>query len=730
LLPTAPIDTVEPQTIRRGFSVRGWAIFGAALAVFALAASMASAQTPARPLIDTAIDENDLVPLEGNTRPEATPFNDRGPVADSLPLEHLFLQLRRPAEREAALDQYIDGLTDPASPNYHRWLSASQVGTLYGPAPQDVATVTHWLAAHGFTVNLVYPNGMTIDFSGTAGQVREAFHTSIHNIEIDGESHIANMSDPQIPAALAPAVVGPVSLHDFHGKPAGHILPNFTVGSCGLDGSTLSSTCYFVTPQDLETIYDFRPVYSGGNRGKGQTIALIEDSDIYSRNDWTKFRQLFGLSGYAGTLTQTHPAPNGGGSNCSDPGANGDDFEATLDTEYASAAAPAASIEVASCADGHNGTWGLTIALQNVVNAATTPQIVNVSYIYCEASAGASNNAAYYDAFQQAASEGISAFVSAGDEGAATCDYGADYAHYGINANGLATTPYAVAVGGTDFGDVYHHEIGSYWNSGNGSSYGSARSYVPEIPWNNSCASQLIAQFVTGSAVTYGSSGFCNSSRGKDYFLTTLAGSGGPSSCGTMQDGNCEPYPKPSWQKILGNPADGARDTPDMALFAAGAPWGHAYIVCISDPKQDFGDPCTQFPGGWVYGYGTSFAAPVMAGIQALVNDAVGSRQGNPNPTLYKLANTEYGGKGNSNCNATLGKAASSSCVFYDITEGDMDVPCAKATPDCYTPSGTYGVLSTSDSAYQPAYRAGTGWDFATGIGSINVANLVKNWPR
>ena len=130
-------------------------------------------------------------------------------------MEHLLLQLRRAPEQEAALQQYLDEVQDPTSVNFHKWLTADQFGQEFGVAQQDLDTITRWLESHGFSVNLVYPNRMVIDFSGTVGHVRDAFHTEIHNLEVRGEKHIANMRDPQIPAALAPAIAGIVSLHDF-----------------------------------------------------------------------------------------------------------------------------------------------------------------------------------------------------------------------------------------------------------------------------------------------------------------------------------------------------------------------------------------------------------------------------------------------------------------------------------------------------------------------------------
>jgi len=678
----------------------------------------------------------DLVVLSGNTRPEArTPLFDRGAVADALPMEHMLLSLRRPADREAALDRYIDELTDPGSPHYHQWLTAEQLGRQFGPSRADLAKVRQFLSSHGFTVNTIYPSGVTIDFSGTAGQVRGAFQTEIHNLDVHGEAHIANISDPKIPASLAGLVAGIVSLNDFKPKPASHKGPAFEYNNCG---EGLVTNCNFVTPTDLATIYNFNPEFDAGITGKGETITVVEDSDIYSAKDWTIFRSLFGLSKYtSGSLIQSHPAPTGGGSNCADPGTNSDDFEATLDVEYASAAAPDATVTVASC-QSTNPTWGVLIAIQNVVNAKKPPSVLSISYVWCETYTGTANNAFYKSTYQQAVAEGTSVFVAAGDWGAATCDLRSNDATDGVTVNGMASTIYNVAVGGTDFGDVLAKTSATYWNPTNGATYGNAISYVPEIPWNNTCASPLTATYLD-FAVSYGSGGLCNSKTAKNDGLQSLiSGGGGPSACATgspsgnsgVVGGTCKGTAKPSWQKVYGNPSDGVRDLPDVSLFSAGALWGHAYIVCLSDPNENFNAPCSKFPDYWVWGYGTSFASPIMGGIQALINQATKSKQGNPAPTLYHLARSEYGSKGASECLAKLGNKTAKSCVFHDITQGSTDAPCAAKSANCYAPSGALGVLSRSTTKYDPVFPATAGWDFATGLGSVDVANLVKAWPR
>ena len=695
-----------------------------------LAVCPAQSQTPPPPtrrLITRAIDPNQTVVLSGNTRPEANSANDRGPVSAALPMNGMQLLLRLPAEKQQELDQLTRDQQDPSSPNYHQWLTPAQFQRRFSLAPEDVDAVTSWLKSEGFTVVAVNPQAIV--FSGTAAQVRNAFRTEIHNLDVRGEKHIANMSDPRIPAALAPAVVGVVSLNDFKPRPLNRPHAEYSPGG----------GFFPVVPADLATIYNLNPVFTATTAitGLGQTIVVVEDSDLYASTDWYSFRNTFGLTSNfpSGALQTVHPAPATGAYDCFDPGVvPGSEPEAIIDAEWASAAAPNVSIEVATCADTTTNFGGF-IALENLLNgAAAPPAIVSISYGSPESALGAAFNAYVTSLYEQGASEGVSIFVSSGDSGAAGSDQDETAATHGISVSGFASTPYNVAVGGTDFGDTFAGTTGTYWSSTNSSTYGSALSYIPEIPWNDSCASVLIATY-KGYPATYGANGLCNSVPSNSYLLTTAAGSGGPSGCATgassvagVVGGTCAGYAKPYWQSLFGNPSDGVRDLPDVSLFAANGYWGHFYPICWSDVENG-GASCQGPPSTWPGYGGTSFAAPIMAGIQALINQKIGEAQGNPDPIYYALAATEYGASGSSSCNSTRGNAASGACIFYDVTQGDMDVNCT-GTVNCYAPSGANGVLSTSNSAYHPAFGAMTGWDFATGIGTVNAYNLVQNWPQ
>jgi subtilase family serine protease len=702
-------------------------------------------QTTGRGLIRDRVDEHKLVTLGGNTRPEVAAGNDLGMVADDLALDHMMLQLKRSPEQAQALEQFIAEQQDPKSANFHKWLTAAEFGQRFGSAESDIRSVTEWLGAQGFKVNTVYPSGMTIDFSGNAAQVRNAFHTAIHNLDVNGVHHIANVSDPQIPEALAPVVAGVVSMHDFRPHKMSRIVNRARPGANTTEATSdraqytynsAGNTYQALVPADLATIYDFNPLFAKGTTGKGQTIVVIEDTNLYSSNDWNIFRSALGLAQYtAGSLVTKQVAPATGTNNCLSPGVNGDDEEAILDAEWASAAAPDAAIVVASCANTIM-TSGLYIAGQNLVNSSAPPAIVSISYGECEAYNGASWNAAQNTLYQQAVAEGTSIFVAAGDENAASCDRGGTDAMHGISVSGFASTPYNVAVGGTDFADVYNNTTSQYWSSTNTSTYGSALSYIPEIPWNDSCAGSLLATSM-GYSTVYGTGGFCNSSYAlENGFLVVAGGSGGPSNCATgtpvvagVAGGTCQGYAKPSWQAgVAGIANDGVRDIPDVSMFSSdGSAWGHYAVICFTDASNG-GSQCKGAPlpppdgNRWTGVGGTSLATPIMAGVQALINQSAGGAQGNPNPVYYSMA-------------------AKMPSAFHSITQGDITVNC-NGPRNCFGYAGnvdygragrvfatTYGgALSTSSSSFAPAYGAGAGWNFATGLGSVDVNVLVSNW--
>jgi subtilase family serine protease len=679
---------------------------------------MAQVVAPEAPaLITESVNTQKLVTLAGNVHPAVTSVNDRGEVDPSLKM-HLMLQLKRSAEQQQALDSYTEQLSNSKSPNYRKWLTGREFGEKFGLAQEDISAVSDWLESSGLKVEGLTAGRNVISFSGSADKVEAAFHTRIHRLSVGGKMHFSNVSEPRIPSAIAAAVRGVVKMNDFLPTPAHTDVQAHPANAASspvdvaADPANSVGIGRYVGAQDLHQIYNFKPAFQAGYTGRGQTIVLLERSNLFSSSDWAQFRKQFGLTRpYAyGTYTEVHPA---GPMPCLDPGDNTDDFEATLDAEWASAAAPNAAIVLASCQDV-GVQIGPLVALVNLLNGPTAPPaIMSLSYQGSEDQQGATENAFLRDLYQQAAVEGVSLFVASGDSGADsdTIDRANNVATQGITVNALASTPFNVAVGGTDFSDTYYNSVNKYWLTTDSNFLQSAKSYIPEIPWNGSCGNELLASYY-GYATTFGANGFCNSTYAKSrLYQVTIAAGGGPSKV----------YAKPSWQSAQGVPDDNKRGLPDVSLYAASGRWNHAFMACFSKS----GLSCVS--GNFYGSGGTSFTAPIMAGVQALINQRTGQRAGNPNPVYYSLARQQYSGPNQAGCQSSP-SSSNANCIFHDVVTGDIVVNCTGSV-NCYTAGAPVGVLSVSSTSYIPAYKAQTGWDFATGLGTIDVYNLVTKWP-
>jgi subtilase family serine protease len=694
-------------------------------AVLSLFASLVPAQT--RLPVGPAGATSELVSLPGQLPPIVSVAPDLGSVPGEMPLTHLVLQLKRTPEQELAVEQTLDDMQNPNSTNFHQWLTAAEFGQRFGVATEQVNQVTTWLSANGFQVEGINDARTAIRFSGNANQVQQAFHTQIHNFAIGGATHFSSTTQPSVPAYLSGVIEG-ISLTDLKPQPLVHGASAVQrdpqtglykqVGVADPEDSVTynGNTLHLVTPGDFAQIYNLKPLWNSGYRGLGQRVAVVEDTLMYAPDQAT-FRQQFGLTGYAGTFSQGTPA---GALPCANPGVTANSLEAALDAEWAGATAPDATIYLAGCADTMTQFGGL-IAVENLLSQTPLPTTVSMSYGECEAYMGSIESAQFNYIFQQAAAEGVTVFVSAGDDGAAGCDNHVTYAANGVHTSGFATTPYATAVGGTDFYAPLQGTNSTYWNTTNSSTYVSAVSYIPEMTWNNSCANSALLSYASVT-IAYGPTGYCNNA-GRNYH-SVVAGSGGFSTL----------YAKPSWQSVYGNPADSHRDIPDVSLFAASGFFGNAYAYC--DSQALYGGHACDFsnPANATYNAagGTSFAAPALAGVFSLISQKYG-KQGNVNVGLYTLARSQYGTATTpsatiSNCDSTLGNAVGSTCTFYDVKQGSIDVPCYGVV-NCYgSVSGTYGVLSTDTDTLNPAYPTTPGWDFATGLGTINATNLFNNW--
>ena len=692
-----PSSLVKPVVFSISFTlalVLGTSFFSHSVA--AQEQSQAVVGTP-HPLITQTLDESRLTVLKGNTHPLARREFDLGTAPASLPMERMLLVLKRSDAQETALRKMLDDQQDKNSPHYHRWLTPEQFGAQFGPSDADLQTITSWLQSHGFQVGTT--KGRTVlEFSGSASQVQAAFHTNIHKYVVNGEQHWANASDPQIPAALAPAVAGIASLHNFPKKAMSKLVgtyseqtkqlisagPNYTFSCVG------GYTCFGLVPYDFAAIYDVLPLWNAGIDGTGQTIAIVGRTNI-NPVDATNFWSLFGLSVPQNKLTITV--------NGTDPGINGDEGEADIDIQWSGAVAPKALINFVT-SQSTNTTDGVDLSAIYIVEN-NLAAVMSESYGQCELGLGTAGNQFYSTIWAQAAAQGISVFVSSGDNVSAGCDNPNGPAQYGLNVNGLASTPFNAAVGGTDFNQ--YNKWSTYWNSSNNATtQQSAKGYIPETTWNDSCTNALAVTLGYGSNAEQA----CNNPDMINAGGVILwGGSGGPSNCVVNTQGvvgSCRSgYAKPSWQTGTGTQTDQLRDLPDISLFASDGFFGSYYVICQQDQTYGVCD-LNNFAG---YG-GTSVASPAFAGIMALVNQKMGSAQGVPGFSLYKLVSKQPN-------------------AFHDIPTGStIGGPCITGTPNCRTNTSghSYGILT--------GYSTGTGYDPATGLGSVDAANLVNNWSK
>jgi hypothetical protein len=592
-----------------------------------------------------AINDADRVTLHGNTHPLARAEFDRGSANAAMPMNRMVLLLSVRPDAQAGLQQLLADQQDPKSPDYHKWLTPSEFGLRFGPTDQDVADASNWLKKFGFTIDEIGNGRLWINFSGDVQKVERAFQTNIRNFEVDGKMHFANATDPSIPRALTGLVQGVVSLHNFPKH------PNSTVSQLPSD-FTAGNGAHFLAPADFATIYNVKPLYNAAPAidGTGQTIAIVGRTDI-NLADVQFFRSFFGLPVNDPIFVHNGPDPGNLGT--------GEEREADLDVEWSGAVAKNATIKFVISQT--TATDGVDLSAQFIVNN-NLANIMSTSFGLCEFTLKAAGNNFWNTLWAQAAAQGITAFVSAGDSGAAGCDPSGAAAGTGLGVNGLASTPNNIAVGGTQFNEG----AGNFWSAANNpADQSSVLSYIPEIVWNESGA-------VAG---------------GSNLFST----GGGASLI----------YAKPAFQTGPGVPADGARDIPDVSLTAA----GHDGYLIIQGHTANV--------SGLAAVGGTSASTPSFAGLMALVVQKTGAGQGNANPIFYSMARNQFSGgitvyhDTTSGNNSVPGVAGFSAGVGYDEATGWGSVD-ANSLVNFWNNNGTPDFKLAAAPASQSVNQGGT----------------------
>ena len=652
--------------------------------MLSLATMMSAQAIPAARMIASPINNADRISLSGSLRPEVKHAVDLGPVNTSLMAHHVTLVLQRSTVRQAALDQYLSNVQNPKSAEYHHWLTPSVYGSRFGASTDDVQAIATWLQSQGLSIEKISSAANMIMFTGSVGQLQTAFSTSIHSLSVNGETHMANVSEPLLPRALAPAVKSLLGLNDFHPRSnareaakakfntkTSRIEPELTLFDS-------SDTPYlYADPGDIATIYDtpnaaLNTSYKGTTYdGTGITVGVAGDSDV-DLAPVSNYHTAF-LGETSSNVNLPTVIVDG-----ADPGTNNDEVESWLDLEVLGGIAPKATINYYT-SDDSDLSSGLFNAIYRAINDNTV-SILSVSFGECEANTGAAEAQSLGELFQQASAQGITVTVSSGDSGAAGCDNsGVATAMNGLGVNGLGSSPYVTSVGGTDY-DALAASFATYVtesNSGVSPYYVTALSYIPEKPWNDSTS-------VNGSLAS--NQPLLNGG------ATDIIGGGG---------GKSIVFTKPAFQSSL-TPADGARDVPDVSFLAGNGLYGATWVLCQA--SLEFGPDCATTNGQFTSSSrfsgvgGTSAATPAFAGMLALVEQAMGSRLGNVNSVLYKLAADKY------------------STVFHDITNGNNAVVCTSGTADCGSNGFTTG------------YDAAPGYDLASGLGSVDAAAMLANW--
>ena len=396
------------------------------------------------------------IKIGSSTLARAYASYDRGPVASSMTLSNMSVILQPGDVRRAELEQFVASQQDPASQNYHHWLTPEQYAERFGEPEAEVARVDAWLRSQGMTNVRAARGRMFVSFSGNADMVARTFQTEIHEFDVRGVRHYANVIQPSVPAEFKDAVADVTGLHDF--TPESQIVQRLQPATAGT-----SAGLNLLGPSDLATIYGMKSLYSRGITGKGITVAVLGQTPV-GLSDYQAYRKLFGLPA---NDFQTLQAPG------STTGTNSPDDveEATLDLEIIGGVAPDATVVYvwASSID-----WALQWAIDDV-----KAQVISESYAGCEGP-----GADFYQTLAlQANAEGITWVSSAGDSGAAGCDaMGSSAASRGYSAAVPASAPSVTAIGGTAFAS---DNAAQYWGISNQPGGATALSYIPETGWNS-----------------------------------------------------------------------------------------------------------------------------------------------------------------------------------------------------------------------------------------------------
>ncbi|MFZ0479698.1 MAG: S53 family peptidase, partial [Terriglobales bacterium] len=645
-----------------------------------------------------------------------------------MKLSYITLLTVPTATQQKALNKLLADQQNPHSASYRKWLTPEQYADRFGLSQNDVQKLSTWLRSEGFTIVNVARGRNWIAFSGSAAQVEKTFQTEIHNFNVNGETHYANVTPVVIPAALSGIVTGFRGLHNFLPKSYAHRAKHeYTLAANG---------AIYLAPGDIAAMYDLNSLYTNGYDGTGEKLAVMGQTDVYL-NDLVYFRSGFGLSTFTCTTNSTNviTACNTGNFKYvlvpgnTDPGSPSsvDLPEADIDLQWSGGTARNAQIIYVNAPSSNGGVWD---SWYYAVDQTIAP-VITLSYGLCELHEAGNSGTGEFTfgsdeaELQKANSEGITFMNSSADQGAANCDYQANLAVNGYAVSYPASSPEVTGVGGTL---IPTGEYGStYWNSTNGTDGGSAKGYVPEQSWNDAeeiglfCTANSTNSFCTGNDITDWASA--------QTAIGIWASGSGVSNCTSVDtNGVCQSgFTQPSYQTNLSISGQAAgRFVPDVSLLAS-IYWPGFLLCTAANEVGGSGTASSCSPGGAQgiindqtdYGYawgGTSVASPIFAGIVTILNQYINGANspglGNINPTLYSIAATP--------------SAAAFNPVNTPNTGAYSDG--AYCTPG--TPANQPSAIQCPDSGFigfnDYNVDSATNYNLVTGLGSVDAGNLMQ----
>ena len=510
---------------------------------------------------------------------------------------------------EAGLARYAGAVSDPSSPYFARYLSAHQVARRFGPSRADLARVIGVLRARGLPAR-VAPGGFSVDSTLTVAEAERLFSTGISAFRSrSGKSFVAPVRGASLPRALEGAVVGVSGLNDRPAlRPATRRLvgsqPRAAVRPLSPEEARRQNEAWRATGSSMRANLGTQE----GCEGARSTGILVDDDTFNPAYTPNQYLEAYGVSrlhrrgfrgqgqrvalieaqGYARSDLETaaecfgHRAPPTSTRLVGISEALAPGLEPTLDLQMLAASAP--GLKEIIVFEGEASYAGLArqYAAAAALPPSRRPSVISSSWVGCEIfQYGLGPEVRQLEmALKRAAAEGISVVVASGDTGSTGCSLDSG------NQTALATPS-------TGF------PASSPWVTGVGGTnftLDTGNRITEEVVWN-------------------------------DAPLGFGAGVGGPSIM----------FRQPSWQKGPGiDPRAGARGVPDVALLSDTTPGYALYCGTLS--------MCEADADRWTTIGGTSFAAPFLGGVLAVMNQqarrAGQPRLGHINPRIYRLASS------------------------------------------------------------------------------------------